>query len=158
GDQVPAPSGVYQPVGFDAADPGRAVVRLVFEAEPVAVAAGRRDGGERAGVDGGTRARGGHGGAIDGVHPLPKPGREHLLQLHLRSYRRFLDAGDGAAGGGAQAYRDGYGLLVVEQQRWQRGTGAEAVAAAHPWRGVNWVAEAAQLLHVGAHGARADPQ
>ena len=57
---------------------------------------------------------------------------------------------------GAQPDRDRDRLLVVEQQRRQRGAGAEPVAADGAAGGVHRVAEVAQPLDVVAHGPRGD--
>jgi hypothetical protein len=86
---------------------------------------------------------------------VPQPGRQHGLQLGQRSQRGLLDAGHAAARRGAHPDRDGDRLVVVEQQRRQPGARAEAVAG-HAARGVDRVAERAQLVDVPADGAHVD--
>lgn len=57
--------------------------------------------------------------------PLPEAGRQHLLKFRQRADGCFADPGYGARRGGAEAERDCHRLLVVKQQRRQRGTGRE---------------------------------
>ena len=85
---------------------------------------------------------------------MTQPGRQDLLELGQRADRRLLDPGHAAGRGRAQSDRDCHRLLVVQQQRRQRGSGPEPIAG-HPWYGVDRVAEVAQLLDVPAD--RADP-
>ena len=63
------------------------------------------------------------------------------------------DAGDRAAGGGAQPDRDGHGLVVVQQQRRHGRAGAQPVTAVGSPAGVHRVPEVAQPPDVAPHGA-----
>jgi hypothetical protein len=153
GHQIPALSGVDEAVRFDVADALSAVVRPVFEADALVVAGGGGDDGQRLGVDGGAAAGRRHGDGLQGVDPGAQPGRQHLFQFGERSDRAFLDAGDGAAGGGAQADGHGDRLLVVQKQRWHLGASAQLVPAGHAGGGVDGVAQRAQLVDVAADGA-----
>jgi hypothetical protein len=85
-----------------------------------------------------------------------QPRRQHLLQFRQRTQRRLFHAIEGPTGRGAQAQRDRHGLLVIEQQRGQRGTSAQPVPADRPTRRVHRVAEVAQPLHVVADRTRTD--
>ena len=57
---------------------------------------------------------------------------------------------------GAQPDGHGHRLGVVEQQRRQLAAGAQPVAAGHAGRGLDRIAERAQLVDVAADRARAD--
>ena len=85
-----------------------------------------------------------------------KPAGQHLLELGQRPDRGLLDPGDRARGRRAQADRDRDGLGVVEQQRRELAAGAEPVAAGDAGRGLDRIAERAQLLDVAADRAGAD--
>jgi hypothetical protein len=74
--------------------------------------------------------------------------RQHLLQLDQRTHRRLLDSGHGRSGGRAEPDRDRDRLIVVEQQRRHRGSGAKPVAARGTGERLDWVAEIAQPLDV----------
>lgn len=63
---------------------------------------------------------------------------QYLFELGERPCSGLLDAGD--PGCGPQAHGDGHGFLIVEQQRRELATGAEAVAADGSSRGVDGVA------------------
>ena len=60
--------------------------------------------------------------------------------------------------GGAQRDRDRHRLLVLEQQRRQRGAGAQLVAAGDAADRVDGVPELAEPVDVAAQGPRADVQ
>ncbi|GAA2657265.1 hypothetical protein GCM10010307_71710 [Streptomyces vastus] len=92
------------------------------------------------------------GRGVQGVHPVAQPCGQHLLQLGQRAQRGLLDSGDRSTGRRAQADHDGDGLVVVKQQRRQRGPGTEPVTNGSPG-GLHRVAEFAQPLHVTAERA-----
>jgi hypothetical protein len=100
----------------------------------------------------------GDGDGVQRADPVPQARRQDLFQLGQRAQRRLLDAGHGAAGRGAQPHGDRDGLLVVEQQRWHDGAGAQPVTTGVPRCGVHRVAEVAQPVDVAAHGAHGDLQ
>ncbi|GGV68551.1 hypothetical protein GCM10010228_23130 [Streptomyces massasporeus] len=160
GDQVPAAFGAHQAVRLDAAAGGGAVVAAVFEAQPFGVPAQVGEFGEHGRVDrGGQRAaQHRHGDGVQGAHAAAQPVRQHLLQLGEGAYRGLADAVDALSGGGAQSDRHGDGLVVVQEQRRQFGSGAELVAAAGAGAGVDRVAEFAQPVDVPAQGAGADAE
>src|SRR5690606_32645721 len=82
GDQVPTPLGAHQPVRFDAAAAGRAVVPAVLEAQLLAVAAQVGEFGEQTGVHAGGRvAQHRHGEGVQGADAAAQPVGQHLLQL-----------------------------------------------------------------------------
>jgi hypothetical protein len=86
---------------------------------------------------------------------VPQPGRQHVLELGQRAHGGLLDAADAAARRRAQPDGHGDGLVVVEQQGWERGPGAEPVAAGAPRRRLDGVTQLAQPFHVVADGAGA---
>jgi hypothetical protein len=83
-------------------------------------------------------------------HPPAQVCRQDLLELDECSHGGLLDPGHGGAGGRAEADRDGDRLLVAEQQRRHRGSGAEPVAAGGTRQRVHRVAEVAEPLDVSA--------
>jgi hypothetical protein len=95
--------------------------------------------------------------ALEQLHPMPESRGEDLFELGQRADRRLLDAGDRASGGGSEADCDGDGLLVVQQQRWKRGSGTQAVAG-HTRYGVHRVAEVAELVDVTADRSGTDTE
>ena len=86
------------------------------------------------------------------VDAVPQPRREHLLELRDCAHRRLLDAGDPCCR--AQPDRNGNGLIIVEEERRQRGTSSESVAAADAGRRVHRVPQATQTFDVIADRAR----
>ena len=130
----------------------------VVEPQPLVVPACGHQGGQHVVCDprpaGVGRDR--HRVRLQGVQPVPQPGREYLFELGERAQRGLFDAGDRAARAGSQADRDSDGFLVVQQQRRERGSGAESVAAGRAAGGVYGVAEFAQAVHVVADRARCD--
>jgi hypothetical protein len=154
---VPAALPAEQAVGLD--EPRLAAV---VEAQPLDVADRGGDRRQLGRVDLGVGGVGAGvlGGAVDDrgerLDRGPQPGRQHLLELRQRAGARLGDSGD--SGGGAQADRDGHGLLVVEEQRRQLAAGAEPVPARRPQRGVDGVVECAQAFDVVSHGAGRDAQ
>jgi hypothetical protein len=99
----------------------------VVEAEPLAVADGRGDHRQGVGVDRRAACGHRHRGRDQRVGAVAQPGGEQLAQLGERAQRGLLDPGHGATGGGVQADGDSDRLLVVQQQRRQRGPGPEPV-------------------------------
>ena len=158
GEQVPAATGVDEAVRLHAACAGLAVAGLVVEAQLLVVAAGAGDGRERAGVDRRPPPDRGDGGPPKGIEPVSEPGRQGLFELRHRSQRRLLEPRDRAGRRGGEAHPDGDGLVVVEQQRRHRGSGAEPITAGDPGAGAHLVAEDAQPLDVVAHGPGGDLQ
>jgi hypothetical protein len=143
-------------VRLDVAAARRPLVARVVEAQPLARPDRRRDRGEHVRVDG--RAGAGHCDrrGLQRPHPVPQPRRQHLLQFGQRAHRRLADAGD--ARRGPQPDRDGHRFVVVQQQRRELSTRAEAVTALDAGGGLDRVAEFAQLADVGADGARGDAE
>ncbi|GAA2302461.1 hypothetical protein GCM10010234_51750 [Streptomyces hawaiiensis] len=160
GDQVPAAFGAHQPVRFDGAPGGGAVVAAVLEAQPFGVPAQMGEFGEHRRVDRGGQcaAQHRHGEGVQGSHPAAQPVRQHLFQLGEGPDRGLPDTVDALPGGRAQSDRDGDGLVVVQEQRRQFGAGAQLVAAAGAGAGVDRVAEFAQPVDVPAQGAGADAE
>ena len=74
--------------------------------------------------------------------------RQDLLELDEGAHGGFLDARDGCAGGGAKADRDRDRLVVIEQQRRHRASGAKPVTAGRAGQRFDGVAELAQPLDV----------
>jgi hypothetical protein len=118
--------------------------RTVGEAHPLA---GRDGGGEdgqllrldqRPLLPGRRRGRRG-----ERAEAPAQPGRQDLLELAERPQRRLRDAGDRLAGGGPQAEHNRDRLVVVEQQRRQRGAGNQPVAALRAQRRLDRVAQLA---------------
>ena len=139
GHEVPAAAERHQPVRLD--QPPR---RLAARGRCSRTAAARRPGRparSRSGPSASTvgpppPTHAGHGVRPQRVDPAAQPRRHHLHHLGQRPHRRLLDAGHRAGRRRAQADRDGDRLLVVEQQRRQRGAGLQLVAAgdARGWR------------------------
>jgi hypothetical protein len=98
-----------------------------------------------------------HGG-LQRLDPSAEPGWQHLFELGECADRGFCHPGHGAARGGPQPDRDRHGLVVVEQQRRQRRSDAEPVAASGAAGGIHWIAKLAKALDVVAHGSAADLQ
>ncbi|GGQ98700.1 hypothetical protein GCM10010280_53090 [Streptomyces pilosus] len=145
---------------LDGAAARRAVVAPVVEPQPFGVPAEVRQFGQHGRVDGvgaGT-AQHRHGVGVQRAHTAAQPLRQHLLQFGEGPYRGLADALDALPGGGAQPDGDGDGLLVVQQQRRQFGTGTQPVAAAGARAGVDGVAEFAQPVHVPPQRPGADAQ
>lgn len=97
------------------------------------------------------------GGDLQGVDPVPQPGRHHLADRAQGPIRGLLDAcarSGGAAQGDGQRDR----LLVVKQQRGQVAAGFQPVPAIGPLDGPDRVAEFAQPVDVAADRANADLQ
>ncbi|GHE94136.1 hypothetical protein GCM10018785_69720 [Streptomyces longispororuber] len=128
----------------------------VVEAQALGVPAHGGEFGEHGRVDGPLpgRVQHGHRVGVQGADPAPQPARQDLFELAEGAHRALADALDPLPGRGAQAHRDGHGLVVVEQQRGQLGPRAELVAAAGAGAGVDGVAELAQPVHVAADRAR----
>jgi hypothetical protein len=92
----------------------------VVETQSHGGADGGGNGREHVGTDGGSGAVSGrhrHHRAVQGGDPVAQPRRKHLLHFGQRAQRRFLDPGDAASRVGLQTQRDGYRLVVIEQQR-----------------------------------------
>ena len=121
-----------------------------------AASAVSRSGSTRSGR--GTRPGQRHRRGVEGADPVPEPGRQHLLQLGQRPQRGLLQPGHAPGRGGVQADRHRHRLLVVQQQRRQRGPDPEPVAARHARRGVHRVAQVAQPVDVAAQGPQADAE
>ena len=157
GDQVPTTVDVHHPIGLDQPVGGVAAAVDVVEPEPFEPAAGlghQHDGG---GVDRRTGApRDGQGDGPHRVDPVAQVRRHHLLELGQGGHRGLLEAGDVVAGGDAQADDHGDRFVVGEQQRRQRGAGAEPVPAVGPRLGIDRIAELAEVRHVAADGAGGD--
>ena len=100
---------------LDRTDGAGAVVGPVAEAQLLMVAAGAGERGQHGRVDGrgGRVGRDRHGVVGQRAHPAAQPGWQDLLELGQGADRRLLDAGDRAAGGGAQPDCDGHSLVVV---------------------------------------------
>src|SRR5205807_9583580 len=81
---------------------------------------------------------------------------QYLLELGQRANRRLLDARDRAGRGRAQTDGDGHRLGVIQQQRRELSSGAESISAGDAGRGLDRVAERAQLVDVTANRPRAD--
>jgi hypothetical protein len=134
-------------------------VRPVVEAQPQLIAAEPGEVGQDRGIDRGRRLvrRDRHQVRCQRADLVPQGRRQDLLHFGQCPQRGFADAGDratgGAARGRAQPHHDRDGLLVVEQQRRERRSCAEAVAADGPSAGENGIAETPQPLDVGADGA-----
>jgi hypothetical protein len=116
-------------VWLDLASAAHAIAAPVGEAEALGVAAGAGYHGQVLGVDSraGDRKRG-HGRA-ECAHPSAQVGWQDLLQLDEGSHRGLLDPDHRPARGGAKPDRDGDRLLVIDEQRRHRASGAKAVAA-----------------------------
>jgi hypothetical protein len=141
-------------VWFYAAAGRDAVVGVVVEADGLAVAADGGEGGQEFWVEGGCRGVAWDGfDVLQGGDAVAQAGGQDLFEFEQGAQGDFFEAGDvvGAQGGG-----DGDGFVVVEQQWWEFGAGAEAVAAEGAGGGVDGVAELAQAVDVAAHGALAD--
>jgi hypothetical protein len=121
------------------------VVVDVAEVERLGRTDGSRDRRERGRVDHGPDPPGWdrEHGAFQCRDPVTQPGRQHLLNLHQRPQCGFRYSGHAADGGGMQADNDGHRLVVVQQQRRQRGAGREPVAAYGAHRGVDRIAQLA---------------
>jgi hypothetical protein len=146
-------------VGLDDAPALGRVASAIGEAQALAVAAGAGDGRQGLGVDRRAGAGGeGHGRRLQRVDAPAQVGGEHLLELDQRADGGLLDPGHRRAGRGAQADRDGDGLVVVQEQRRHRGSGVQPVAAGRPGQRVDRIAELAQALDVAADGAPRDLQ
>ncbi|GAA4045548.1 hypothetical protein GCM10022233_13900 [Streptomyces shaanxiensis] len=145
---------------FDGAAGGGALVVAVLEAQPLGVPAEVGELGQDGRVDAGGlgAAQHRHGEGVEGAHSAAQAARQDLLQFGEGPYGGLADALDALACGGAQADGDGYGLVVVQQQGWQLGAGAQLVAAARAGAGVDRVAQLAQPLDVAAHRARGDAE
>ncbi|GAA4339157.1 hypothetical protein GCM10023086_73980 [Streptomyces venetus] len=160
GDQVPAAFGAHQAVRFDAAAAEGAVVSAVLEAQPLGVPAEVGEFGQHGRVDGVGQgpAQHRHGEGVQGAHAAAQPVRQHLFQFGEGPHRGLADALDALPGGRAQSDRHRHGLVVVQEQRRQFGSGAQLVAAARAGAGVDRVAESAQPVDVPAQGAGADAE
>jgi len=86
---------------------------------------------------------------------MAQPGWQDLLELGQRPDRRLLDPGHTPGRGRAQPDGDGDRLVVVEQQRRQRGSSAQPVAG-HSWHGIDRIAEVAELVDVATNRPYAD--
>jgi hypothetical protein len=145
---------VHEPVRFGAAQ-GLAVRAAVVEPQQLVCPRGSGHRHQHLGVHR-RRARGDrHGHRPEPLDAVPQPRRQHGLQFGQRPQRRLLDPGDTAACRGPHPDRDGDRLLVVEQQRREHGARSEPVSG-HPARGVDRIAECAQLVHVTPDGAHVD--
>ena len=143
---------------FDQAPGFVAVPPAISEAHLLVVAAGEREHRERVGVDrrsAAVPAQRRHVG-MHSVDATSQPVGQHLLELRERAHRRFLDAFDRRAGGGAEADRDRHCFVVVEQQGREVRAGRQPVAAGNPRRGVDRVAELAEPLDVSPQRTGAD--
>ncbi len=131
----------------------------VVEAQHLARVDGGAECHEYATVD--LRLRAGRGpsdgGDLEHVDPVAQPCGHDLPDGGQRTRRGLLDAG---AGGRGDLECDGErdGLLVVEQQRRQFGSGVEPVPTLGPLEGHDGIAELAQTVDIAAHGTRADVQ
>ena len=133
--------------------------RRVVEPQPLAVAAGLRDRGQRvAGSIGWPAADTRSGSVASASASTRRRSRGGSTCCSLASARTEVSSmpGDRAAGGRAQPDRDRDRLVVVEQQRRQPAAGRELVAAGGAAGGVDRVAELAQPVDVAAQRARAD--
>jgi hypothetical protein len=90
---------------------------------------------------------------VEGRDAVAQAGWQDLFEFDQCAQGHLFQAGDGV---GAQGGGDGDGFVVVEQQWWEFGAGAEAVAAERAGGGVDGVAEFAQAVDVAADGALAD--
>lgn len=90
---------------------------------------------------------------------VPQPWWEHSGEFGQRPQRRLIDAGHALPCGGPKTDRDGDGLVILEQQWWQRGTtGDEPVAALVAEGRLDGVAQRAEPLDVAADGAPGHPE
>jgi hypothetical protein len=132
--------------------------RARVEAQSLAVATRGRDHAADAGIHGGAATGHAHGRDLQRLDPVTQPRRQDLLQLGQGPQRDLLDAGHCGARGHPQPDRDGDGLVVVEQQRRERGTRAQPVAASDARPGVHRISEGAQPLHIVADGPGRHPE
>jgi deazaflavin-dependent oxidoreductase (nitroreductase family) len=134
-DEVPAPPCGNEIVRFDQAMGLVAVAAAIVEADWLIVATCQREHGECVaidvrGVDPPVHRR--HVG-VHRVHAAPQPIGEDLFELGERAHGRFLDTGNGRAGRATKADRDGYCLVVVEQQGRQVCAGRELSGGRFLW-------------------------
>ena len=153
GDEVPAPAEVDEAVRLDDAAALLRLAAAVGEAQPLAVAA--RAGDRRQGLRIDHRPARGQRREhrAERVDAPAQVRRQHLLELDERADRGLLDARHGRAGGGPQADRDRDRLVVVEQQRWHRRAGMQAVASGRSGDRIHRIAQVPQPLHVAADRA-----
>jgi hypothetical protein len=137
---------VDQPVWLDGSYTLRPVMGAITEAEPLLVAAGGRNRDQHRRVDGRAAAHS-DGDRAERVDPVPQPRRQQLFQLRERPYRRLLDPRDRAVGGRPKPENHRDRLVVVEQQRRQRGPDAQPVTGDARAR-LHRVPEPAQPIHV----------
>ena len=86
-----------------------------------------------------------------------RDGRD-LLELDERSDRDFLDSGNSAPGRRAKRDSHGHSFVVVEHKRRQRRPRGKPVAAGHPGRCLDRIAQRTEANHVVADRPRADLQ
>ena len=147
-DEIPAAAVVDERVGLDLAAAVGAIAASVAEAKALRVAAGRGDHRQMLRVDRRARDRERERRRAQRSDAAAQVRRQDLLELDERPHRRFLDAGHRGAGGGAKADGDRNRLLVVEQQRRHRASGAKPVSAGGAGERLHGVAELAQPLDV----------
>jgi len=143
-------------VRVDRAGGGVTIGRPVAELEPLGVPAALGDGDQRIRIDpltGRAGKRNRVGDLPERVDPATQPGRHHLDQLGQRPDRGLLDPGDRALRGGLHADRERHRLVVVDDQRRQRGSGGELVATLNAAVRLDRVAELAQPVDVATKGA-----
>ena len=147
-DEIPAAAMVDERVGLDLAAAVGAVAASVAEAKALGVAAGRGDHGQVLRVDRRAGDRERERRRAQRTDAAAQVRRQDLLELDEGPHGGFLDAGHGGAGGGAKADRDRDRLLVIEEQRRHRASGAKPVSAGGAGERLHGVAELAQPLDV----------
>ena len=158
GNQIPAMSSGHEAMGFDGAVAGLAIASAVTEAQDIVVATSTRDGGKNVEVDGRAGIRKGDDESMQSRDATTQARRQNLLELHERSQRGFLDAGDSPARGRAQSDGDSNGFIVVKKKRRQIGASSKLISTGSTGGGMHGIAKSAQTVDVAAQGARSNLQ
>jgi hypothetical protein len=148
GDQIPAAAEVDERVRFDFAATVGALPASIGKAKAFGVAARGCDHRQMLRVDGRAADHRRDSRRAQGADATAKVSRQHMFELDQCPHCGLLDPGHGRAGGGTEADRDRDRLVVVEQQRRHRRSGAKPVAAGGTGERLDRVAENAQPLDV----------
>jgi len=87
---------------------------------------------------------------------LADSSRQYLFEFSQRSQGGLFDGCHRAGSGGAEADRDSYSLIVVEQKRRHRSSSGKRVTAGNAGRSVYRIAESTQPVDVVAHSPGGD--
>src|SRR5215472_16239464 len=152
--QVPAITGVHQPMWLNQTGAGRSGAIVVDEPNSVVVPAVGGENRQALSVDGWRTCLEGKHEPVHGRYPAAQTGGQHLFQFQQSSDRWLFEPGDTTPGRGSQSQRNGDRFVIVEEQRRQDCARPKLIAAGHSRAGVDRITQTTQAVHVPPQGSR----